>query len=97
MSVSGKNKKMLSVSMKRIKIDTRHLGDIWRLPCIRKAYKDDDGQTYIIFSDGRRNVRLTDCDAVTYDDKSGEWNVELTTTSLMFNGRYPHTTRIKAN
>jgi len=33
----------------------------------------------------------------TYDDKSGEWNVELTTTSLRFNGRYPHTTRVKAN
>lgn len=95
MSVSGRNKKMLSVSMKRIKIDTRHLGDIWRLPCIQKAYKDDDGQTYIIFSDGRRNVRLTDGDAVTYDDKSGQWNVELTTTSLRFNGRYPHTTQVR--
>ena len=81
--------------MKRIKIDTRHLGDIWRLQCIRKAYKDDDGQTYIIFSDGRRNVRLTDGDAVTYDDKRGEWNVELTTTSLRFNSRYPHTTQVR--
>ena len=81
--------------MKRIKIDTRHLGDIWRMPCIRKAYKDDDGQTYIIFSDGRRHVRLTDGDAVTYDDKSGQWNVELTTASLRFNGRYPHTTQVR--
>lgn len=81
--------------MKRIKIDTRHLGDIWSLPCIRKAYKDDNGQTYVIFSDERRNVRLADGDVVTYDDKSDGWNVELTTASLRFNGRYPYTTQVK--
>lgn len=80
--------------MKRIKIDTRHLGDLWRLPCIRRAYKDDEGRTFLVFHDGIRYVRLTDGDAVTYDEKSGQWNVELTTASMRFNGRFPYTTKI---
>lgn len=80
--------------MKRTKIDTRHITDLWRLPCIRKAYKDDGGRTYLVFHDGIRYVRLTDGDVVTFDEKIGEWNVELTTESMRFNGRYPHTTKV---
>ncbi len=71
------------------------MGDIWRLPCIQKAYKDDTGKTYFVFHDGIRYVRLTDGDVVTHDSETDEWNVELTTESYKFNGRYPYTTKIE--
>ena len=74
--------------MKRIKIDTKHLGDIWRLPCITKAYKAE-GKTYLVFEQGAQRIRLTDGDCVVQAE-SGEWYTELTTESHRFNARIPN-------
>ena len=73
--------------MKRIKIDTRHMTDMFHLPCITKAYKADD-KTYLIFEQGAQRIRLADGDCVVQTE-SGEWYAELTTESHRFNARIP--------
>ena len=73
--------------MKRIKIDTRHMTDMFRLPCITKAYKAE-GKTYLVFEQGTQRIRLTDGDCVV-QTSAGEWYTELTTESHRFNSRIP--------
>lgn len=81
--------------MNMIKIDTRHMTDLWKVPVIKSAYKSADGRTFVVFNDGQRNVRLTDGDEITYDNITGIYDVRLTTESYKFNARLPITTKVK--
>lgn len=81
--------------IQKTQICTQYMGDLWRLPVIRKAYKDDDRRTFVVFNDGYRHVRLTDGDTVIYDTETEEWGVMLSASSLEFNGRFPCTTKVR--
>lgn len=81
--------------MMQIRIDTNHMGDLWKLPVVTAAYKDKEGRTFLLFNDGQRKVRLADGDVITHDEGTGTWDVILTWASYKFNARLPCTTKIE--
>lgn len=71
--------------IQRIKIDTKRISDIFRYPCITKAYKSE-GKSFLVFEWGLQRLRLTDGDCIV-QDSNGEWWAEMTTESHDFNTR----------